>query len=108
MVSPFMGSVQRGRSSTVSSVSSDVVSSPRMSRSRSRRASTIFSNLKGRDSGRGTPVEKLSLEYDEEEHTPLPAMNEGESGADYFRRLQGDDGGLSRFIRKLVESRYPL
>src|SRR5205085_6652069 len=61
-------SPNRGRSSTVSSVSSIDVA-PRMSRSRSRsrRASTIFGNLVGRDSGRGTPVDKLSMEQEEED-----------------------------------------
>jgi hypothetical protein len=96
--------VSRGRSSTVSSVSSDI--SPRMSRSRSRRASTIFSNLKGRDSGRGTPVEKSSLDIDDDSHYSLPPLIPEESGPEYFRRLLGEEGGLSRWIRKLVESRY--
>jgi hypothetical protein len=96
--------VSRGRSSTVSSVSSDI--SPRMSRSRSRRASTIFGNLKGRDSGRGTPVEKLSLDIDDDSHYSLPPLIPEESGPAYFRRLLGEEGGLSRWIRKLVESRY--
>lgn len=95
--------VSRGRSSTVSSVSSDI--SPRMSRSRSRRASTIFGNLKGRESGRGTPVEKLSLDIDDDNHYSLPPVIPEESGQEYFRRLLGEEGGLSKWIRKLVESK---
>lgn len=93
----------RGRSSTVSSVSSDIPS--RMSHSRTRRTNTIFSNLKGRDSGRGTPVEKLSLDNDEEEGYALPPI-ESNSGEEYFTKLQEGEGGLARCMRKLVESQY--
>jgi hypothetical protein len=93
----------RGRSSTVSSVADDA---PRLSRSRSRRASTIFSNLKGRDSGQRTPVEKSSLDNEEDEGYVLPPVSDSESGEDYFRKLQFEEGGLSRSIRKLVESTY--
>jgi hypothetical protein len=93
----------RGRSSTVSSVGDD---GPRLSTSRSRRASTIFVNLKGRDSGQRTPVEKLSLDNEEDEGYVLPPVSDSESGDDYFRKLQFEQGGLSRSIRKLVESRY--
>ena len=75
----------------------------RTSRSRTRRASTLFGNLKGRDSGRGTPIEKLSFEDQEEEILP-PA--ETESAEQYLKKLQADDG-LSKYIKKLVESRYP-
>lgn len=93
----------RGRSSTVSSISSDVA--PRTSRSRTRRASTIFGNLKGRESGRGTPIEKLSFEYEEEEAQSLPAADTL-SGEEYLKKLQSEEGGLPKYIRKLVESRY--
>jgi len=100
----------RGRSSTVSSISSDVA--PRTSRSRTRnRASTIFGNLKGRESGRGTPIEKSSFEYDddndddEEEPQSLPVADTL-SGEEYLKKLQSEEGGLSKYIRRLVESRY--
>ena len=98
----------RGRSSTVSSVSSDLQPPPRMSHSRTRRTATIFSNLKSgsRDSGRATPVEKLILDNDEDDEGYVlpPPSSENESGEEYFKRLQGEEGGLLRSIRKLVES----
>lgn len=97
-------SPNRGRSSTVSSVSSIGDAAPRMSRSRSRRASTIFSNLVGRDSGRGTPVEKMSMEQEEEESIPLPARVDDETPGEHFNKLREE--GLSKYIRKLVDSRY--
>ena len=100
-------SPRRDRSSTVSSVNSDVVI-PRASHSKSRRANTIFSGLKKTESGRGTPVEKLSLDDNEEEVFVLPPSLENDSGEDYFRRLQSEEGGLHRCIRKLVESPYSL
>lgn len=98
-------SPRRGRSSTVSSVNSDIVI-PRASQSRSRRTNTIFSGLKKTESGRGTPVEKLSLDDNEEEVSALPPSSDSDSGEDYFRRLQSEEGGLHRCIRKLVESTY--
>jgi len=79
----------RGRSSTVSSASSD---------RRTRRTSTMF-GLKG--SGRGTPIEKLSFE---EEELDLP-KREG-TAEEYLKKLHSE--GLSKYIRKLVESRYSL
>jgi hypothetical protein len=90
----------RGRSSTVSSVSSDVQA--RTSRSTTRRASTIFT-IKGRESGRGTPVEKLSL--DEDETVVLPPT-EGLSGEQYLNRIQSEEAEFPRYIRKLVDSSY--
>ena len=98
-------SPRRGRSSTVSSVNSDIAI-PRASQSRSRRTNTIFSGLKKTESGRGTPVEKLSLDDNEEEVSALPPSSDSDSGEDYFRRLQSEEGGLHRCIRKLVESTY--
>ena len=98
-------SPRRGRSSTVSSINSDVAV-PRASQSRTRRTNTIFSGLKKTESGRGTPVEKLSLDEDEEEILALPPSSDSDSGEDYFRRLQSEEGGLHRCIRKLVESPY--
>lgn len=92
----------RGRSPTVSSVSSDVA--PRASHSRTRRTYPIFANLKGRDSGRGTPTEKLSLDNGEEESHTLP-LTDTDSGEEYFRKLQQlEDGVFARCIKKLVES----
>ena len=67
----------------------------------------IFSNLKGRDSGRGTPIEKLSLDNDEDEGYMLPPAD-SDCGEEYFRKLQTEEGGLPRYMRKLVESTYPL
>ena len=98
-------SPRRGRSSTVSSINSDVAV-PRASQSRTRRTNTIFSGLKKTESGRGTPVEKLSLDDNEEEIHDLPPSSDSDSGEDYFRRLQSEEGGLHRCIRKLVESPY--
>jgi len=100
-------SPRRGRSSTVSSVNSDVAV-PRASQSRTRRTNTIFSGLKKTESGRGTPVEKLSLDDNEEEVSALPPSSDSDSGEDYFRRLQSEEGGLHRCIRRLVESTYVL
>lgn len=77
-----------------------------MTPSRSRRTNTIFSNLKGRESGRGTPTEKLSLDNDEDEGYMLPPAD-SDSGEEYFQKLQAEEGGLSRCMRKLVESEYP-
>jgi hypothetical protein len=98
-------SSHRGRSSSVTSVSSDVA--PRMTPSRSRRTNTIFTNLKGRDSGQRTPIEKLSLDDDEDEGYMLPPPD-SDSGEEYFQKLQAEEGGLSRCMQKLVESEYPL
>lgn len=68
----------------------------------------IFSNLKGKESGRGTPVEKLSLEMEEEGEYVLPPIDTN-SGEEYFRKLQLHQDGISiRCVRKLVESSYYL
>ena len=88
----------RGRASTVSSVSSADAPS-RMTLSRSRRASTIFSLKK--DSGRGNVIEKSSFETEEELELP-PSTSE--SGEEYLKLLQEAEGGLSKYLKKLVES----
>jgi hypothetical protein len=51
-------------------------------------------------------VEKSSLDNEEDEGYVLPPVSDSESGEDYFRKLQFEEGGLSRSIRKLVESTY--
>jgi Sec7-like guanine-nucleotide exchange factor len=76
---------------------------PRLSRSRSRRASTIFNSLKGRDSGQRTPVENKSLDNEQDESYSLPP-SDNDSGVEYFAKLLSEQGGLSRSIRLLVES----
>ena len=66
----------------------------------------MFSNLKGKESGRGTPVEKLSFEMEEEGEYVLPPTDTN-SGEEYFRKLQlHQDGTSPRGVRKLVESSY--
>jgi len=100
----------RGRSSTVSSVNSDGVA-PKMSPSRSRRSNTtLFFNVRGRnESGRATPTEKASMEststVDDDGGFQLPTPEESESAEEYLLRLQGLEGGISRGIKKLLESR---
>ena len=66
----------------------------------------MFGNLKGKESGRGTPVEKQSFETEEDGEYVLPSTD-GISGEEYFRKLQlGQDGIPIRSMRKLVESSY--
>lgn len=85
--------VQRGRSSTVSSVGSET---------RSRRVNPVVT--RGRESGWGTPTERSS----EEATGELPVPEEGETAEAYYARLQASDGGLPRSVKKLLESQYPL
>jgi hypothetical protein len=46
------------------------------------------------------------MEQEEEESFPLPLRIDNETPEEYFRRLRED--GLSKYIRKLVDSRFSL
>jgi hypothetical protein len=91
----------RVRSSTISSVSSDVSSV----KFHPRRVTSGIFNIKGRESGRATPVEKPSLDIEPEDNYTLPPTD-SLSGEEYLQRLSNEEGGLPQSIPKLVESSY--
>jgi Sec7 domain len=65
--------------------------------------------LRKDSSGRGTPVEKSSFESDlfsQTEECELPPPSTGETGEQFLSRLQAEQGGITKYLKKLVESSY--